>query len=296
MWEFAAELPANVAGVIGFGAGLSNPGDGFTRAFGGGRSFAFVGGAGDADFNYVETRAFAAQLRLRKLPARFVEYRGTHEWPPAAICGAALEWMHARAMLAGRIPVDSSFVVGRITAELDSARSLEQRGQRAAAAIGFGTVSDDYAGWPGASEANRRREALTSERAVREFLARSDALAQADQRHATELERELLLARGRSVSVEQLVERLRVAELQRQSATGDSLAAPAARRLLARVHVALAFYEPRAYLAKGAARQALLMLAAASRITPLVGESCTLLARARALAPKIHPELRCVSS
>jgi hypothetical protein len=97
------------------------------------------------------------------------------------------------------------------------------------------------------------------------------------------------------VSTEQLLQRLAVPELQRQAAAGDSLAGPAARRLLARVHVQLAFYQPHDDLARGAGRDALVMLAAASRIAPLAGESCTMLASAHTLAPDVHPELRCAT-
>src|SRR3954471_9191289 len=90
MWDFAAELPANVAGVIGFGAGLPTLSDGFMAAFEGRESFAYFGGAGDEDFNFVETKVFADKLK-GTMAVRFAEYAGPHAWAPAAIAGAALE-------------------------------------------------------------------------------------------------------------------------------------------------------------------------------------------------------------
>jgi predicted esterase len=294
IWDFAAELRANVAGVIGFGAGLPNLGDGFARAFGGDRSFAYYGGAGDEDFNYVETHLLAAQLHARKMVVHVAEYAGPHGWPPAAICGDALEWMHVRAMLAGRIAMDSALVTRRMSTELDSARALERRGLLAEATMAFRDVAEEYLGWPAVREATERVATLEQDRSVREHIARSEGLQQADQRQEMEMQRVLLLARGHSPNADQLLDQLKVGELRRQVETGDSLAAPAARRLLARVQVALAFYEPHGLLARGAPRDALVMLAAASRIAPLAGESCTMLARAHALAPDVHPELRCL--
>ena len=295
IWDFAAELPANIAGGIGFGAGLPNLSEGFESAFEGRGTFAFYGGAGEEDFNFVEAKAFAEKLR-GTTAVRFADYAGPHEWPSAAIGGAALEWMHGRAMLSGRIALDSAFVIGRISAELDSARSLERRGQAAKAAVAYRGISDDYPNWPQSREASVRSAALASDRAVHDYLAWTATLADAEQRQEMELERQLVLARIGSVSAEQLLERLDVESLRRRASAGDSLTAPAARRLLARVQVALAFYEPRDHLARGNGRDALELLAAASRISPLNGESCAMLARAHSLAPSVHPELRCAST
>jgi predicted esterase len=295
IWDFAAELPANIAGVIGFGAGLPNMNDNFTAAFEGRDAFAFFGGAGEDDFNFVETKVFSEKIR-GTVAARFAEYAGPHAWPSPAICGAALEWMHSRAMLSGRIAMDSAFVLGRIRAELDSARSLERSGQLAKAAATFGRTADDYPGWPEVGEAKARSAALASNPAVHDYVAWSATLADAEQRQEMELERALVVARLRSLTAEQLLDGLDVEKLKQRAASGDSLQAPTARRLLARVQVALAFYEPRDHLARGNGRDALELLAAANRISPLNGESCAMLARARSLAPSVHPELLCAST
>lgn len=292
IWDFAAELPGNIAGVIGFGAGLPNMNGNFAAAFAGRERFAFFGGAGEGDFNFIETKLFAEKL-AGTLPVRFAEYAGPHAWPSAAICGAALEWMHSRAMLGGRIAVDSAFVLGRIRAELDSARSLERSALLAKAAAAYQRIVNDYSGWPGVDGAKVKSVALASNPAVHDYFAWSATLADAEQRQEMELERALVAARLRSMSTEQLVEALDVETLKQRAASGDSLQAPTARRLLARVQVALAFYEPRDHLARGNGRDALELLAAANRISPLNGESCAVLARARVLAPRVHPELRC---
>jgi hypothetical protein len=58
---------------------------------------------------------------------------------------------------------------------------------------------------------------------------------------------------------------------------GDSLEVASALRLLARIHVWLSFYEPRAYLENDLPGRALSMFEAAVRIGPIQGEGCTLL-------------------
>lgn len=295
MWDFAAELPRNIAGAIGFGAGLPNMNDNFAAAFEGRETFAFFGGAGEDDFNFIETKVFAEKVR-GTVAARFAEYAGPHAWPSAEVCAAALEWMHSRAMLGGKIAVDSAFVLGRIRAELDSARALERRAQPAKAAAAYQRVADDYPGWPDSREAKERSAALAATPAVRDYFAWSATLADAEQRQETSLERALIVARLHSMSAEQLLDGLEVERLKERAASGDSLQAPTARRLLARVQVALAFYEPRDHLARGNGRGALELLAAANRIAPLNGESCAMLVRARSLAPRVHPELRCATT
>jgi len=65
---------------------------------------------------------------------------------------------------------------------------------------------------------------------------------------------------------------------------GDSLEAASARRLLARLWVNLAFYEPRTYLAAGSPVRAMRMLEVAARIDPIEGEGCALLHEALAAA------------
>src|SRR6185369_5651682 len=151
--------------VIGFGAGLPNMNDNFAATFEGREALAFFAGAGSEDFNFVETKVFARKL-AGTVAVRFAEYAGPHAWPSAAICSAALEWMHTRAMLSGRIAVDSAFVLGRIRAELDSARALEGRGQLAKAAAGFQRIAEDYPGWPNTAEARQRSAALAATPAV----------------------------------------------------------------------------------------------------------------------------------
>jgi hypothetical protein len=73
------------------------------------------------------------------------------------------------------------------------------------------------------------------------------------------------------------VRRLRIPELREQLERGDSLEAASANRLLARIHVWLAFYEPRTYMEQRRPDRALSMFEAAVKIGPIRGEGCALL-------------------
>ena len=86
--------------------------------------------------------------------------------------------------------------------------------------------------------------------------------------------------------------KLGITELQRTAERGDSVAAASARRLLARIWVNLAFYEPRAYLATGSPDRALRMLEAAVTIGPIEGEGCVLLRAALGVATAANAEQR----
>jgi hypothetical protein len=107
-------------------------------------------------------------------------------------------------------------------------------------------------------------------------------LAEADLRQGVELPKIFAWARSQRAppALEVLAGKLHIADLQRRVERGDSVDAASARRLLARVWVNLAFYEPRAYLAARAPDRALRMLETAVTIGPIQGEGCGLLREA----------------
>jgi hypothetical protein len=193
------------------------------------------------------------------------------------MCARALEWLELRAMRSGRRPVDSTFVHAFIARELAREDSLERGGQWDAAEVLAREVADDARGWPDGPGALARADELQGRAALRDLRARARRYADRDEKQAIELQRALAWARDRRdpPSVAELLDRLGVPPLLRQAAERDSVAAWSAQRLLARIHVFLAFYEPRAYLAAGQPARAVRMLEAASRIASLGGEACS---------------------
>ena len=127
---FAVALRGHVAGVIAAGAALGFTLGGPETAFAGDSSFAYFGAAGTRDFNYEEVLAMAARFQRTRVPYRVVTFEGPHSWPPADVCGAALDWLELRAMLGGRRPLDSSWARSRIEGDVARAAALKRAGRR----------------------------------------------------------------------------------------------------------------------------------------------------------------------
>jgi predicted esterase len=293
--QFAAMLRGHVAGVFAAGGGLGVGGFGETElTFGGDSTFAVFGAAGTWDFNYEEVFDMGDRLLALRVPHRIEAFEGPHSWPPAGMCGDALEWLELRAMLGGLRPVDSSFVRTRLAAELTHAAELAAHGHSAEAWHLNEAIARDYAQWPEARAAMGRAAALRDDPSVARYKTEAHRLAELSIRQGAELQRTLTHERDQREpsTLEKLTNGLHIAELQRRIERGDSLEASSARRELARVYVWLAFYEPRFYLASGAPdapARALRMFEAAVSIGPIRGEGCDLL---REALPAATPEQR----
>ncbi len=284
--RFAVTLRGNVAGVVAAGGALGFELGGPETAFAADSGFAYFGAAGTRDFNYEEVFALGERFGVTRVPFRVVAFEGPHSWPPASVCGEALEWLELRAMLAGLRPLDSAFVRARLEDDGARATELERAGRWAEAARLDEAIARDYARWPGAAAAAERAAALRNNPVVVRHEREAHELAARDQRQGLELEKTLAWERAQrhQPTLEALTRKLRIPELQRTVQRGDSLEAASARRLLARIFVWLSFYQPRAYLADGVADRALRMFEAAVAIAPIQGEGCALLRQALAAA------------
>ena len=280
--RFAVALRGHIAGVIAAGGAVGFELGGPETAFAGDSTFAYFGAAGTGDFNHDEVFALAERFGRLRVPYRVVVFEGPHSWPPAAVCGAALEWLELRAMTGGLRTTDSAWVRERLAADLAQAAELDSLGRREEALRLYDAITRDYAGWPGSGGAAARASVLRGDAAVIRYEREAHALADRDQRQGVELLKTLEWERAQRdpPPLESLMHRLHVAELQRTAERGDSLQAASARRVLARIHVWLAFYEPRAYLANGAPARAARMFEAAVAIGPIQGEGCALLRQA----------------
>jgi predicted esterase len=276
---FAVALRGHVAGVIAVGGALGFTLGGPETAFAGDSTFAYFGSAGTRDFNYEEVLALAERFRTTRVPFRVMPFEGPHSWPPADVCGDALDWLELRAMLGGLRMVDSGWARARLADDVARAAELERSGRWADAFRLDDAIARDYARWPEASDAAAKAAALRRSPVLTKYEVEARRLAERDLRQGVELPKIFAWARAQreSPTLDALADKLRIAELQRTVDRGDSLEAASARRLLARVFVNLAFYEPRAYLANGAASRALRMLEAAATIAPIQGEGCGLL-------------------
>jgi len=289
---FAVALRGHVAGVIAAGGALGFALGGPETVFAGDSTFAYFGAAGTRDFNYEEVLALGDRFRITRVPYRVVTFQGAHSWPPADVCGDALAWLELRAMLGGLRPLDSSWARARLEAEQARASELERAGHWVEALRLDDAVARDYAHWPAAAAAARRAAVLRGSREVARYDAEARRLAERDLQQGLGLPRIFSWARSQRdpPTLQTLAAKLRIAELQRTVERGDSLAAASARRLLARVWVNLAFYEPRAYLATGSPERAMRMLETAATIGPIEGEACALLREALSAASATQRE------
>jgi len=283
---FAVGLRGRVAGVIAAGGAVGFELGGPETAFAADSTFASFGAAGTRDFNYEEVLALGERFRRTRVPYRVVTFEGPHSWPPADVCGDALDWLELRAMLGGLRPLDSSWVRARLEADVARAAELERTGRWVEALRLDDAIVRDGAGWPGAGAAAERAAALRASRAVSRYEAEARRLAARDLQQGLALPQVFSWARAQRdpPALETLVAKLGIAELRHTVERGDSVAAASARRLLARVWVNLAFYEPRAYLAAGSPDRAIRMLEAAATIGPIEGEACALLRAALSAA------------
>ena len=277
--RFSVTLRGHVAGVIAAGGALGFELGGPETVFAGDSTFGYFGGAGRHDFNYEEVVAMAERFGTMNVPYRLVVFPGPHNWPPADICGQALEWLELRAMRAGRRATDSAWVHTRLEADFARAAALEGAGQLDEALYHYEAIIRDYVPSAASSRAVERAAALRNNPAVKRHRAEARKLAKKDLTQAGDLQKVLTWARSSSRSPEphDLLKKLKIAKLKEQARRGDSLQAASAERLLSRIFVFLAYYEPRSYLGQNSADRALAMLETATAIAPLQGESCSML-------------------
>jgi hypothetical protein len=150
----------------------------------------------------------------------------------------------------------------------------------------YDAIGRDAGGSAEGSAALARAAALHQMAVLIRYRERARELARADQAQSVELQRVLSAADAQpnAPDTETLLAQLHIPDLRAQAGAADSLASATARRMLSRTTVFLSFYAPHAYLARGAADRALLMLRAAAGVAPLRGEACSLLDRAVALS------------
>lgn len=293
--RFAVQLRGHVAGVVGVGGALGFELGGPETVFARDSIFGYFGAAGTRDFNYEEVISMGERFGTMFVPFRVVGFEGPHSWPPASICGEALEWLELRAMRGGLRAIDSVWVNRRLETELARAAELERRGQWDQALRLNEAIVRDYAPWPKVSLALARASELRESPKVKRYQAKARRLAERDRKQATELQETLAWARSQREppAPEFLTRKLRIPELQETARQGDSLQAASASRLLARIFVWLSFYEPRAYMNDRSLRRALTMFEAAIRIGPIRGEGCGLLRIAlEAATPEQQMRLR----
>jgi predicted esterase len=158
-------MKGQVAGVIGFGAGFP---EGVAPSAS--VPFAFFGAAGTDDFNYPELKQLDQALERAGVAHRVDVFAGGHEWPPAAVCTRAVEWMELQAMRSGRGPRDAALVDQIFSRSTADAADEERGGRLLEACWLYAALAKDFAGLRDVSTSAERARQLGQAREVRQAL------------------------------------------------------------------------------------------------------------------------------
>lgn len=108
--------------------------------------FAWLGIAGDADFNFDLTKEIVEMLVERGTVARFATFEGGHGWPPEDLAARALDWLDVSAMRAGTRPADAALVEAAHQQGQARARDLVARSRQDGAAEELATLARELEG------------------------------------------------------------------------------------------------------------------------------------------------------
>jgi hypothetical protein len=109
-------------------------------------AFAWLGIAGDADFNYQPTRDVVRVFAGRSCTARFLSFEGGHSWPPKDVAARAIEWLEVVAMRDGLRPSDAAFVGGYLTSGVARAQSAVTAGRLGEACAEYAALARELRG------------------------------------------------------------------------------------------------------------------------------------------------------
>lgn len=173
---------ANVAGIIGCGAGFSRqyPPNPLI-------SFVYIGLVGRGDMNYREMAAKTRLLTLYKIPNILRIFDGGHEWPPEACFTQALEWLEVQAMRKGLTPFDSVMVNTIFDKDCAEAGQLEKSGRLYDAWRRWSDLAFNFEGLADIRNARQNAGRLHANRAVRQRISLDEKLAEEEIRLRTKL-------------------------------------------------------------------------------------------------------------
>jgi predicted esterase len=284
-WDVAFQLPDRVAGVIGFGAGLPWGIQELRRQLDRhGAPFAFFGGAGLIDFNYWDVSTLDSRLDTMGVRHRIEYYEGPHAWPPTDLFTRSVEWMELQAMHDGVKARDRTWIAELFRRHMDEAQEARDDERLLDALVLYRAIAEDFAGVEDVSSAAAAAQGLAQRPVVREAQQRLDQLSDAYTEYTVWVGRYVDDVRRleQPPTLEEATERLWIDRLRAHAASGDSVMALAAQRMLETAFVEVAFYGPREYFDRGDPRRALAMLEVAHAIKPTDGATCYRLARAHA--------------
>jgi predicted esterase len=153
-----------IAGVIANGAGYppNRPQTGDTLLY----YFAL----GNQDFNWPEVMNVRHERENAGLPYRVRVFPGPHQWAPAAVMEDAVEWLRLKAMQAGDLPPDTSFIDRRWRAMQAEADDAEKKADAIAQLNALRSLTADFAGLKDVTECSKKLALLKNSAALKSAL------------------------------------------------------------------------------------------------------------------------------
>jgi predicted esterase len=280
-WDFAAQLEGRVAGILGASAGTGGAASLLT---GPPARLAFFGTAGTLDFNHDEMLLFAKRLEAWELPHRVRIFPGPHQWPSPELASEALDWFDLQAMRRRLVPPDSVLVARLFARDSTALARSRAAGQWVDAVARAREIVTDFGGLRDTGAAAAELRELADDGRVRAQVARAEALIEEGRRRDRRLFEYLdrVRAMRQPPRPGDAIRELDIRGLQRLRGGPDTARALAAGRALEQIFVAVSFYAPREFIARGDPERALAMLDVAESIRSEHPQ--VLLFRARALA------------
>ena len=106
--------------------------------------FALYGIAGEADLNFNEMLRLHRDFTELHIPNHLEILPGGHQWPSSEVLREAVEWMELQAMRSRKRPRDPTWIAAMLAARLARAKSLEEKGELAAAFRRLEEISKDF--------------------------------------------------------------------------------------------------------------------------------------------------------
>jgi len=264
-WFYARQMPDNLAGIIGFGAGLL-----LDFSLPESARYTFFGAAGETDFNYDEMRELDETLDAHGIRHRLVSFTGGHQWGPPETAHEALDWMELMAMRDGRLSRDQAALRESFVDALMRASVAVETGQTMEAYARFEAIVEDFDGLWGITVAQARAASLATDLEVQRSLALQDLLARRNRAYVDRFHGfldEVRQTPGR-LDVAAALDRLEIDEIRRDTKGADPLITAAAQRLLEVVFVRMSYYDPLEMMKRGRPDLAIDLLRVAAVIKP----------------------------
>lgn len=227
-----------VAGVIAASAGLS---PNFDPALA--NQFVFFGTAGTEDFNFPEMQRNKRRLNEVGVTNRLAIFEGSHDWPPADLCGEAISWMEVQAMKLGRRAKDNDLIDERLNSKRKTAGDYETSKKPYEAYLEYEELVTEFKGLRDVNEFAAAAERLGSSKEVRAAI-KSERAEEDDQASLLEKLRTQIARLPDVDAYPATMPELKsnLADLTKRSESGNSVAA---RRVAHRVLQSLVvqFYE-----------------------------------------------------